>query len=154
MKKFLSRALAVLGVAAFLVLGTNALAAAAAPLIAERMFVVGADSFTIEIPVVPFAVTTIIGFLAPYVVSPLNAILPFITKAWQRAVLSVVVSVILGAGGLAAYYALSGDLLPSTPPQWVGFGFLVIVVCQASYNLVTKQLGAKQIEAAVEKAVA
>lgn len=99
-----------------------------------------------DVPVAPVVVTTILGLLAPYVIAPLNGILPFVTAAWQRKVLSVVVSIALAAVGLVAYYAFTGAPLPATPAEWVVFGALVVVVCQASYNLITKDLGARALE--------
>jgi hypothetical protein len=112
------------------------------------VFVAGISG-TIEIPTAPLAVMAIAGFLATYVIAFLNGVLKFITQAWQRAILSVVASVVLGGASLVCYYLISADPLPQDPGGWVGLGFVVIVVCQASYNLVTKQLGAKQLEAAV-----
>ncbi len=149
MKKILGRVLLALVVTFGLVLGTGFIAAAAAPLYFPSEVTVSTGDLVLVIPVAPLAVTTILGFLAPYVVAVLNAVLPFVTKDWQRKVLSVVVSILLGVAGLVAYYLLTSDPLPATCAEWVGFAFLAIVVCQASYNLVTKSLGARAAEKAI-----
>lgn len=107
---------------------------------------------TIEIPTAPLAVMTIAGFLSTYVISALNGVLKFVTKEWQRAVVSVVASVALGIVSLVCYYLITADPLPADPAGWVGLAFVTLVVCQASYNLVTKALGAKALERVTERA--
>lgn len=102
----------------------------------------------IEIPVAPLGLLTILGFLAPYAVAFLNGVLPFVKSDLGRKLVAVVVSVILAAIGLVAYHLVSGEAWPADAAAWVGYALLVLVVCQASYALVTKRLGAEQIEKA------
>lgn len=98
-----------------------------------------------EIPVAPAIVLTLIGFLAPYVIAALNGVLPFVTSGWWRRVIAVAASIILAGLGLVGWQLFTGEPLPSTPSAWVTAVLLVLVVCQASYALVTKGLGADWI---------
>lgn len=109
------------------------------------------DGGTIEIPTAPAAVLVIAGFLSTYVISALNGVLSFVKQEWQRKAVSVVGSLGLGGVSLTGYYLISGDPLPADPGGWFMFGLLVVVVCQASYSLITKRLGAKALERAVEQ---
>lgn len=102
----------------------------------------------IEIPTLPVALLTLLGFLAPYAVAFLNGVLPFVREPWQRKLVAVVVSIVLAAAGLVGYFLATGSPLPSDGVTWVGFVLLVLVVQQTSYGLVTKQGGADAIERA------
>jgi hypothetical protein len=100
----------------------------------------------IEIPALPVALLTLLAFLAPYGIGILNGVLPFVKTPLQRKILAVVVAVVLAAVALVGYFAYTGTPLPSDPRTWVGFILLVLVVSQTSYSLVTKRLGADQLE--------
>lgn len=100
----------------------------------------------IEIPTVPVAVLTLLGFFAPYAVAVLNGALPFVREPWQRKLLAVVVSAVVAVLGLVGYFVATGTPLPADPGAWFGFVLLVLVVQQTSYGLITKKLGADWLE--------
>lgn len=95
----------------------------------------------IELPVPALGILTLLGFLAPYAIALVN-------RSWWsppvKKVVAVVASIVLAAIALALYYWITGDALP----HWPLLILLVIVVCQASYNLVTRDLGAAALERA------
>lgn len=98
----------------------------------------------IVLPEIPAGALVLLAFFAPYLVSLLNGVLPFVTKAWHKKLVTIVVSVFLAVVVLAFYYWLSGDVLPS----WPAFVILSLLVTSASYALVTKPTATK-----VEQAV-
>ena len=100
----------------------------------------------IAIPAVPAGIITLLGVVAPYGVSLLNGVLPFVTKPWQKKVVAVIVAIVLAVAVIVAYQSITGQ--PIGDP-WL-FGLLSLLVVQASYALVTRDLGAKQIERAAE----
>lgn len=100
----------------------------------------------IEIPVAPLGVLTVLGFLAPYAIAALNGVLPFVSSALARKLVSVVVSVVLAVVGLVLYHLLSSEPWPDSVAAWAGYSLLVLVVCQASYALVTRDAGASKLE--------
>ena len=97
----------------------------------------------VVLPAVPAGVLMLLAFFSPYAIAALNGALPFVKHAWQRKVVSVVVSLLLTALVLVFYYAMTGDVVPS----WPAFVLLGIVVAAASYGLVTKDSAAR-VEAA------
>lgn len=101
----------------------------------------------IAIPAVPAGIITLLAVVAPYGVSFLNGLLPFVTKPWQKKVVAVLVAIVLAAVVIVAYQSITG--LPIGNP-WL-FGLLSLTVLQASYGLVTRDLGAKQIERAADR---
>ncbi|MDD7930059.1 hypothetical protein [Microbacterium thalli] len=100
----------------------------------------------IAIPVAPLGIITLLGFFAPYAVGALNGVLPFVTKPLHRKAVSVAVAVILAGLVMVFYYAITRE--PVT--DWWLFTLLAIVVVNASYALLTRDLGAKHLEHAVE----
>lgn len=98
----------------------------------------------ITIPSIPAGVLTLLAFFAPYAVGLLNGILPFVRTTAQKRLVAIVVAIVLAAVVIIVYQAVTGQ--PIGDP-WL-FGLLSIVVIQASYALVTRDLGAKQIERA------
>lgn len=95
----------------------------------------------IELPVPALGILTLLGFLAPYAIAIVNR------PSWSsgvKKIVAVVASVVLAAIALALYYLITGEALPT----WPLLVLLVIVVCQASYNLVTRDLGAAALERA------
>lgn len=104
----------------------------------------------IAIPVAPLGIITLLGFFAPYAVAFLNGVLPFVTKPVHRKVVSVAVAVVLAGLVMVFYYAITRE--PVT--DWWLFTLLAIVVVNASYALLTRDLGAKQLEHAAEPAPA
>lgn len=97
----------------------------------------------LEIPTAPAGALVLLAFFAPYGIGALNGVLPFVTKPWQRRVVSIIVSVLLAAIVLVFYYATTGDVVP----DWPVFVLLSLVVVSASYSLVTKG-SASKVEAA------
>lgn len=102
----------------------------------------------IAIPVAPLGVITLLGFFAPYAVGALNGVLPFVTKPVHRKAVSVAVSIVLAALVMVFYYAITREPIV----DWWLFALLAIVVVNASYALLTRDLGAKAVEHAAEPA--
>ena len=102
----------------------------------------------IAIPVAPLGIITLLGFFAPYAVGALNGVLPFVTKALHRKLVSVAVAVVLAALVMVFYYAITHE--PVT--DWWLFTLLAIVVVNASYALLTRDLGAKAVEHSADPA--
>lgn len=98
----------------------------------------------IDIPVAPAIVLTLVGFFAPYLIALLNGLSPFVSGVWRR-VVAVAASVTLGALGLGGYYLFTGEPFPASPAAWVTAILLVVVVCQTSYGIILKGLGADWI---------
>lgn len=96
----------------------------------------------IAIPVAPLGIITLLGFFAPYAVGPLNGILPFVTKPVHRKLVSIAVAVVLAVVVMVFYFSITRE--PVT--DWWLFTLLAIVVVNASYALITRDLGAKQLE--------
>jgi hypothetical protein len=149
----MKKILRMIRLAAIALLAGTLLSALAAPAVyaatGHRTVVMAVvDGTTIEIPTAPAAVLVIAGFLSTYVISAINGVLAFVKQEWQRKAVSVIGSLGLGGVSLTGYYLVSGDPLPADPGGWFMFALLVVVVCQASYSLVTKRLGAKAIERA------
>lgn len=88
----------------------------------------------ITIPVAPLGVLTLLGFFSPYAVGALNGALPFVTRPWQRKLISIVIAVLLAAVVIVFYYAITGEAISN----WWLFALLAIVITQASYGLVTR----------------
>ena len=95
----------------------------------------------VVIPVAPAGVLTLLAFFAPYAIGAANGFLPFVTKPWQKKLVSVTVSLVLAAVVMVFYYALTGAPIGS----WGVFALLAIGVVQISYGLVTKP-SAKAVE--------
>lgn len=104
----------------------------------------------IAIPVAPLGIITLLGFFAPYAVGALNGVLPFVTKPIHRKAVSVAVSVILAAVVMVFYYAITREPIA----DWWLFTLLAIVVVNASYALLTRDLGAKAVEHATDPVAA
>ncbi|GLJ78694.1 hypothetical protein [Microbacterium imperiale] len=104
----------------------------------------------IAIPVAPLGIITLLGFFAPYAVGALNGLLPFVTKPVHRKVVSVAVAVVLAGLVMVFYFAITRE--PVT--DWWLFTLLAVVVVNASYALLTRDLGAKQLEHATEPTTA
>lgn len=98
----------------------------------------------IILPEIPAGVLVLLAFFAPYAIGALNGALPFVTKAWQKKLVTVVVAILLAVIVLAFYYFMSGDIVPS----WPVFIILSLLVTSASYALVTKT-SATKVEQAV-----
>lgn len=93
----------------------------------------------ITLPVIPAGILTLLSLLAPYVIAIINR------PAWKpntKRVVSVAASVTLAAVVILGYFWITGDVVP----DWPALILLAIVVVQASYALVTKQLGAAKLE--------
>lgn len=101
----------------------------------------------IEIPGLALGIVTLLGFFATYAVAFLNGVLPFVKTPWQKKVVSVVVAIILAVVVIVFYYQITSEPIGN---PWV-FALYVIVVVNAAYALVTRDLGAKQVEAAASK---
>lgn len=99
----------------------------------------------IAIPAAPIGVLTLLGFFAPYAIGALNGVLPFVSKSWQKKVVSIVVSLVLAAIVVVFYYAITKD--PIT--DWWLFALLAIVIVNASYALVTRD-SASAVERAAD----
>lgn len=93
----------------------------------------------ITLPEVPVGILALLAFFAPYLIGFLNGVLPFVTKPWQKKVVTVLVSVILAGIVIVFYYFMTGDV----PPSWPAFIILSLLVVSASYSLVTKNSAAK-----------
>lgn len=100
------------------------------------------------IPAAPLGVLTLLAFFGTYAVSFLNGVLPFVHKPWQKRAVSIAVAIALAAVVIVFYHQLTGGPIGN---PWL-FALLSIVIVSASYSLVTKDLGAKQIEHAAERA--
>lgn len=103
----------------------------------------------IEIPSVPLGVLTLLAFFSPYASAILNGLLSFVTNAFARRAVSIVLALALTAVVLLFYYNITGDVIES----WWLFALLSIAVAQASYSLLLKQ-SSKKVEAATESAAA
>ncbi len=99
------------------------------------------------IPAAPLGVLTLLAFFGTYAVSFLNGVLPFVRKPWQKRAVSVAVAILLALVVIVFYHQITGDPIGN---PWV-FTLLAIVIVAASYSLVTKGLGAKQLELAAAK---
>lgn len=102
----------------------------------------------IAIPVAPLGILTLLGFFAPYAIGALNGVLPFVVKAWQKKLVSIVVALLLAAIVVIFYFAITRD--PVT--DWWLFALLAVVIVQASYSLVTRD-SAKAVERAADPPV-
>jgi hypothetical protein len=100
----------------------------------------------INIPAPAAGILTLLAFFSPYAVSALNGVLPFVQKPWQKKAVSVVFAVLLAAVVVVFYQNLTGEPIGDL---WA-FGLLSIVIVQASYALITRDLGAKQLEVATD----
>jgi len=100
----------------------------------------------IAIPAAPVGVLTLLAFFAPYGVSALNGVLPFVQKTWQKKAVAVVAAIVLAVVVIVFYQAITGQPIGN---PWL-FALLSLVIVQASYALVTRDLGAKKIERAAE----
>lgn len=96
----------------------------------------------IAIPLPAAGIVTLLGFFAPYAIAALNGLLPFVVKTWQKKLVSVLAAIALAVVVMVFYGNLTGE--PIGDP-WT-FALLAIVVVQASYALITRDAGAKQIE--------
>lgn len=93
------------------------------------------------IPVLPAGIALLLAFFAPYAVAIVEH------PRWapnQKKLVAIVVSLLLSAIAMAAYYLLSGEL----PLPWPAFSMLFIVISQAAYALVLKP-SVKRVEARV-----
>lgn len=100
----------------------------------------------IAIPMPAAGILTLLAFFSPYAVSALNGVLPFVKEAWQKKAVSVLFAILLAAIVVVFYQHLTGEPIGDL---WA-FGLLSIVIVQASYALITRDLGAKQIETATD----
>lgn len=98
----------------------------------------------VTIPAAPLGILTLLAFFGTYAVSFLNGVLPFVHKPWQKRAVSVAVAIILAVVVIVFYHQLTGEPIGN---PWL-FALLSIVIVSASYSLVTKDLGAKQVERA------
>lgn len=98
----------------------------------------------ITIPALPLGIVTLLAFFGPYAVGALNGVLPFVTKPWQKKLVSIVVSVLLAAA-VIVIFAFSGGELPTTWPALVIWS---VVVLAASYAFVLRSSAAR-----VERAI-
>lgn len=101
------------------------------------------------IPAAPLGVLTLLAFFGTYAVSFLNGVLPFVTKPWQKRSVSVVVAIVLAVVVIVFYHHITGEPIGN---PWV-FTLFAIVIAAASYSLITKGLGAKQLELLAAKTV-
>lgn len=101
----------------------------------------------IAIPTPALGIITLLGFFSTYGISFLNGVLPFVTKPWQKKVVSVAVAVVLAVVVIVFYVQITGE--PIGDP-WA-FAILSIVIIQAAYALVTRDTGAKKIEASATR---
>ncbi|MDY0830723.1 hypothetical protein SK224_16430 [Microbacterium sp. BG28] len=95
----------------------------------------------VVIPAAPAGILTLLAFFAPYAIGAVNGALPFVTKPWQKKLVSVAVALVLAAVVMVFYYALTDAPIGS----WWVFALLAIGVVQISYGLVTKP-SAKAVE--------
>jgi len=96
----------------------------------------------IAIPAAPAGILTLLAFFATYGVSALNGVLPFVKKAWQKKAVAIVVAIVLAVVVIVFYQNMTGQPIGN---PWV-FALLSLVIVQASYALITRDLGAKQLE--------
>lgn len=101
----------------------------------------------IAIPVPAAGILTLLAFFSPYAVSALNGVLPFVQKPWQKKAVSVLFAVLLAAVVVVFYQTLTGEPIGDL---WA-FGLLSVVIVQASYALITRDLGAERVEAAADR---
>ena len=95
----------------------------------------------IEIPAVPVGVLVLLQFFAPYAIAIVtNSRWP----AAQKKLVAIVVSVLLATVVLAFAWWMGYTL-----PAWPVLILLGLVVSQASYALVTKDLGADTVQKSV-----
>lgn len=92
----------------------------------------------IVIPTTPLGVLTLLAFFAPYAIAVINKpAWPARVKKW----VAILVPILLALLVLVVYYISTGDVVPA----WPVLLLLAVVVCQASYALVTKST-AKHVE--------
>ena len=100
----------------------------------------------IEIPTVPLGIVTLLAFFGPYAVSAINGALAFVTKSWQKKLVSIIISLVLAAIVIVGYLGFGGTLPAG---GWAVVSVWAIVIVAASYALVTKK-SASALEARVE----
>lgn len=101
----------------------------------------------IAIPIPAAGILTLLAFFSPYAVSALNGVLPFVKEPWQKKVVSVLFAVALAAIVVVFYQNITGEPIGDI---WA-FLILAVVIVQASYALITRDLGAKRVEAAADR---
>lgn len=103
----------------------------------------------IAIPAAPAGILTLLAFFAPYGVSALNGALPFVKTEIQKKIVAVLVAVVLAVVVIVVYQNITGEPIGN---PWL-FGLLSLVVLQASYALVTRDLGAKALERKADRSL-
>lgn len=96
---------------------------------------------------IPVGILTVLSLLAPYAVSALNGVLPFVTKPIHRKLVTIAVSVVVSAISVAAYITMTGDW----PENWPAWLILSLGVISAAYGLLLKS-SADKVESAVVNA--
>ncbi|WP_295821528.1 hypothetical protein [uncultured Microbacterium sp.] len=87
----------------------------------------------IAIPALPVGILTLLAFFAPYAIGALNGVLPFVQKAWQRKVVSILFALALAVVVVLFYVNITGEPVGNI---WV-FLLLAVVIVSASYALIT-----------------
>ncbi|MEX8058753.1 hypothetical protein [Microbacterium sp. 16-032] len=87
----------------------------------------------IAIPAIPVGILTLLAFFAPYAIGALNGVLPFVQKAWQRKVVSILFALALAVVVVVFYVMITGEPIGNI---WV-FMLLAVVIVSASYALIT-----------------
>lgn len=103
----------------------------------------------IAIPAAPAGILTLLAFFAPYGVSALNGVLPFVKTALQKKVVAVLVAIALAVVVIVFYQSVTGQSIGN---PWL-FALLSLVIVQTSYSLITKDLGAKKLERKTDRAL-
>lgn len=102
----------------------------------------------IAIPAAPAGILTLLAFFAPYAIGALNGVLPFVRKAWQKKLVSIVVALVLAAIVVVFYQNITGQPIGNI---WV-FMLLAIVIVAASYALITRGT-ASAVERATDRSL-
>ena len=98
----------------------------------------------ITLPAIPAGVLTLLALFAPYAIGALNGALPFVTKPWQKKLVTIIVAVALAVVVIVFYQNITGEPIGN---PWL-FALLSLGVISVSYALITKPTASK-IEAKV-----
>lgn len=93
------------------------------------------------IPAIPAGVVALVAFFAPYGVAIINR--PEWPAAWKK-IVAVVVAILIALVAILIVYLESG----AVPENWWTLFLIAIATISASYDLVTRDLGAKALEVA------
>lgn len=97
----------------------------------------------LDIPTVPAAIITLLGFFAPYAIALVNR------PEWStntKRIVAVFASLVLAAIALVIYFVATGEPIP----EWWTMLLLCVVVTQASHSLIMRE-SADKLELATSK---